>query len=163
MTDDAEKSSPEAERRKPGGRPFQPGQSGNPAGKPKGTRNRSTLIFEGLLDKAGPKLIRRAIKLAMDGDAGVMRALLPLLLPPRRDRGVQFPLPPIESAEDALRASQMILDGCASGVLSPVEAAELSKVLADHCRLYELTTLEAKLAAIEADRGIGLGERLPMQ
>jgi len=30
--------------------PFQPGQSGNPAGKPKGSRNKTTLAMEALLD-----------------------------------------------------------------------------------------------------------------
>jgi hypothetical protein len=29
---------------------FQPGQSGNPAGKPKGARNRTTLAIEALID-----------------------------------------------------------------------------------------------------------------
>ena len=31
---------------------FQPGQSGNPAGKPKGARNRTTLAVEALIDGA---------------------------------------------------------------------------------------------------------------
>ena len=31
---------------------FQPGQSGNPAGKPKGARNRTTLAIEALIDGA---------------------------------------------------------------------------------------------------------------
>jgi hypothetical protein len=65
---------------------FKAGSSGNPRGKLPGTRHRSTLILEALIDDAGPKLVRRAIKMAMDGDAGIMRALLALLLPPRRDR-----------------------------------------------------------------------------
>ena len=32
------------------GRPFKPGQSGNPAGKPKGARHRTTLAVEALLN-----------------------------------------------------------------------------------------------------------------
>ena len=30
--------------------PFQKGQSGNPAGRPRGSRNRSTILFENLLE-----------------------------------------------------------------------------------------------------------------
>jgi hypothetical protein len=38
-------------RHKPGpGRPFQKGQSGNPAGRPVGSRNRATQVAEAILD-----------------------------------------------------------------------------------------------------------------
>jgi hypothetical protein len=46
-----------AKRRRPGGTPFQPGVSGNPAGKPKGTQNRITKDLKaailGALEAAG--------------------------------------------------------------------------------------------------------------
>ena len=46
-----------AKRRRPGGTPFQPGVSGNPAGKPKGTLNRVTKDLKaailGALEAAG--------------------------------------------------------------------------------------------------------------
>ena len=32
------------------GKPFQPGQSGNPSGRPQGSRNKATLIAEQLID-----------------------------------------------------------------------------------------------------------------
>jgi Family of unknown function (DUF5681) len=44
--------------------PFEPGQSGNPAGKPKGTRNKTTLAVEALLDGEAETLTRKAIELA---------------------------------------------------------------------------------------------------
>jgi hypothetical protein len=80
VTEDPEKCRPDAGRKERKNGRFQPGQSGNPAGKRKGTRNRSTLVFEGLLDKAGPKILKKAIALAMGGDTQVLRALLPLLV-----------------------------------------------------------------------------------
>jgi Family of unknown function (DUF5681) len=43
---------------------FQPGQSGNPAGKPKGTRNKTTLAVEALPDGEAETLTRKAIELA---------------------------------------------------------------------------------------------------
>ena len=46
--------------------PFQPGQSGNRAGKRKGTRNKVTLAVEALLD--GETLTRKAIELAKAGE-----------------------------------------------------------------------------------------------
>jgi hypothetical protein len=51
------------------GRPFMPGQSGNPAGKPLGARNKVTLICEGLM---GPicthQVTARVVKRAAEGD-----------------------------------------------------------------------------------------------
>jgi hypothetical protein len=134
---------------------FQKGHSGNGGGRPKGSKNRSTLLFEGLLDKSGAKLIRVAIELALGGDSAVLRALLPLLLPPRKERPVAFPLPPIESAEDALRASETILAGAANGALAPSEAADLARLLEGHAKIYELHALEARIRECERERGIG--------
>ena len=47
---------------------FQPGKSGNPAGKPAGARNKTTLAVEALLDGEAEGLTRKAIELANAGD-----------------------------------------------------------------------------------------------
>lgn len=52
----------------PRGRPFLRGQSGNPAGKRPGTRNRATIIAEAMLDCETRPLLRGAIEDAKSGD-----------------------------------------------------------------------------------------------
>jgi hypothetical protein len=52
---------------------FKPGQSGNPAGKPRGSRNRTTLAVEALLDGEAETLTRKAIELAKAGDLAALR------------------------------------------------------------------------------------------
>ena len=44
------------------GRPFEPGKSGNPKGKPKGSRNQATLLAEALLDGEAEAITRKVIK-----------------------------------------------------------------------------------------------------
>ena len=46
------------------GWPFEPDQSGNPAGQPKGSRNKATLAVEALLDGEAEEITRKVIELA---------------------------------------------------------------------------------------------------
>src|SRR3954464_4414789 len=80
---------------------FKPGQSGNPAGKAKGTRHRATLALEALLDGEGGAITRKAVELALEGDTVALRLCLDRILPVRKDRPIQFELPAIQSAGDS--------------------------------------------------------------
>src|SRR4051812_32310521 len=92
------------QRRRGRGRPFQPGQSGNPAGKPKGTRHRVTMLAELLLDREAEVLVRKAIELALADDTVALRLCMERIMAPRRDRAVCFKLPELGSAQDAMKA-----------------------------------------------------------
>jgi Family of unknown function (DUF5681) len=81
------------QRRRGPGRRFQPGQSGNPAGKPKGTRNRATMLAEQLLDGEAETMVRTAIQWAKKGNMAALRLCLDRILPVRHDRPVRFALP----------------------------------------------------------------------
>jgi hypothetical protein len=89
--------------------------SGNVNGRPKGVPNRSTLVFQGLVEEHGPALIQKAVELALAGDGGLLRVFLGLLLPARRDRHVMLHLPEIRSAADALDASRLAVEAIAAG------------------------------------------------
>ncbi len=108
--------------RKQRGNPFKPGESGNPAGKPKGARHRATLAIELLLDGEAEALTRKAVELALEGDMQALRLCLERILPPRKDRPVSFDLAPIESATDAKKAMSSVLAAVASGEITPSEA-----------------------------------------
>src|SRR5260370_9096397 len=72
---------------------FQKGQSGNPAGRPRGSRNKATLAAETLLEDELERLTREAIDRAMDGDPLLLRLCITRLLPAPRGRRVQLDLP----------------------------------------------------------------------
>src|SRR5260370_25353583 len=71
---------------------FQKGQSGNPAGRPRGSRNKATLAAETLLEDELERLTREAIDRAMDGDPLLLRLCITRLLPAPRGRRVQLHL-----------------------------------------------------------------------
>lgn len=134
------------------GRPFKPGQSGNPAGKPKGTRHKTTLAIEAILDGEAEGLTRKAVELAMAGDITALRLCLDRLAPVRRDRPVTFDLPKVETTDDLPKATQAIMEAVAGGELTPSEAAELGKVVDAHAKAIEVTDLHRRLAALEEGR-----------
>ena len=71
---------------------FEPGRSGNPGGRPRGSRNRSTQALEAILDGEAEALTRRAIEMALEGDGPAMRMCLDRLMPVRKDRPITFTL-----------------------------------------------------------------------
>jgi hypothetical protein len=128
---------------------FKPGQSGNPRGKAKGTRHRTTLAMQALLEGEGEALTRKAVDLALAGDTVALRMCMDRLFPPRKDAAVTFALPKLETAADAVAASAALLAAVADGELTPSEAAELQKLVDGFTRAIEAHEFEQRLAKLE--------------
>ena len=131
---------------------FAPGQSGNPAGKAIGARNKTTLAIEALLEGEADALARKAIEMAKDGDGPALRMCLDRLAPPRKDAPVCFDLPPIKSVADAVEASSALLSAVAAGDVTPDEASRIMSLLTSHKVLVETGEFERRLEALEAKR-----------
>src|SRR3984957_20891944 len=92
-----------------GGKPFRKGKSGNPNGRPQGSRNATTLALETLLDGQATALTQKAIDLALAGDMAALRICLERILPPRKDRPITFDFPAITTAAEAAATMSAIL------------------------------------------------------
>jgi Family of unknown function (DUF5681) len=104
-----------------GAPPFQKGQSGNPKGRPVGSRNRVSLACDELLEGEAEAITRKAIEMAKDGDGPALRLCLDRIAPARKDRPVPFTLPTLETAADAKSAASAIVRAVADGDLTPVK------------------------------------------
>jgi Family of unknown function (DUF5681) len=122
---------------------FQPGQSGNPAGRPPGSRNKRTIIAEQLLDDSAGELTTAAIKCATEGDPAALRACLDRVAPKLRHRPLDFPLPDLVTLADTPVAFSAIARGLASGDLDVEEASALRRAVRD---------FTSALAAVERDK-----------
>lgn len=134
------------------GRPFQPGQSGNPAGRPKGARHKATILAEKLMQDDAEAVVNAVLTAAKGGDMTAARIVVDRLCPARKDNPVTFALPHIESAADAAGAMAAILAAVAAGDLTPVEAETISKLVETHLRALEASEFERRLAALERGR-----------
>lgn len=131
------------------GRPFEAGKSGNPRGRPKGSRNKATLAMEALLDGEANAILAKIVEKAKEGDPIALRLCLERLLPARRDRPVSFDMPDIKSAADASAASSAVLTACADGTLSLDEGNKVMAMIANHIRTLDAAEFEARLSAVE--------------
>ena len=137
-----------------GGR-FPEGVSGNPAGRPRGSKNALTLALEELLDGEAQEITRKAIERAKAGDHHALKLVLDRILPMRRGRPVPFELPEVEGAADVTRAHGAVLKACAAGTLTPEEGAMIASILDAKRRSIEVEEITRRLAVLEqaqADR-----------
>ncbi len=128
---------------------FEKGQSGNPGGRPKGSRNKTTLAVEALLDGEAETITRKAIEKAKDGDMTAIRLCMDRMVPPVKDKPVTFDLPEIDSAQDAAVTVGAVLRAVADGDLTPIEAAEVSKIVSTYVTALEASDLEQRIAKLE--------------
>jgi hypothetical protein len=114
---------------------FKPGQSGNPAGRAVGSRNKQTLAVEARLFEHAQELVDDLVERAKNGEPAAMRLAMERILPAGRGRPLPIELPPVRSAADADAAAAVIMDALKQGALSAREAVDLINVVAALSRL----------------------------
>lgn len=130
------------------GRPF---EKGNP-GRPRGSRNKSTLAAEALFEGEAEALSRKAVELALNGNVQALRICLDRVLAPRCERPIRVRLPPLGTAADVSKVSSALIVSAAQGELTPSEAASLMQLLESYVRTLLASNLEDRLSKLEAEQ-----------
>jgi hypothetical protein len=133
----------------PRGRPWVKGQSGNPAGRKPGCRNKATRAAEIYLDGEAEALIRLAVEQAFAGDSTALKLCLARTVAPRRERPVAIQLPPIRSAADIAPAIDAIATALTKGTITTGQAAELAQMLDTFVRAVDAVEFERRLTLLE--------------
>jgi Family of unknown function (DUF5681) len=127
---------------------FSKGQSGNPAGKPKGTLHKSTQAMQTLLEGEMEALTRKVVELALAGDTTALRLCLdriaPAIKPSAQRINLEMPAP--DNLTDTAKALVM---AAASGEIPPDIAAQLVSAVASVARVEEMEHVKERLEALE--------------
>lgn len=129
---------------------YKPGQSGNPAGRPKGCRNRATQAVLALMEGAGEEIVRAVVDAAKAGDLTAARMVIDRLAPPAKERPISIDnFPSTETVAGISQAQQIILNEVAIGNLTPGEGATLSGIAEARRKALESEELSERIAQLE--------------
>jgi hypothetical protein len=150
---DQQEATPAAHRG-PDGR-FPPGTSGNPAGRPRGARNKRTAELAELLDAGGGEIVGKLIARAKAGRPWAMRLAIERLLP-KLERRVEIDMPAeIKKAADVAEATATVIGCAARGEISLEEANAFLKLVEQQRRAIETNDLAVRLELLEREESDG--------
>ena len=126
---------------------WQPGQSGNPKGRPIGSRNKKNVIAEEF-EKDGSEVARVVMNAALEGDMQAANMVLQRLSPPLRARAekVTFELTPDAPLHE--QANQ-VLASVAEGAIDPETGKMLIDCIQSVAGIRAVDELEVRLIALE--------------
>ncbi|MBZ0265261.1 DUF5681 domain-containing protein [bacterium] len=128
---------------------FQAGESGNPNGRPSGSRNKASLAVEELLEGELEGLTRKAIELALEGNIQALRLCLDRLCPPKKDRKVSFAIPEVQTTSDVVKALSAITKAVSLGELTTQEGQAVASIMEHYRKAIELEEVEKRLTELE--------------
>ena len=130
---------------------FPPGKGGNPAGRPPGSRNKTTMMAQALFDKNGQIIVEKITELALEkGDLTALKICIDRIIPIQKSRTINFALPEIRTAKDVVAAYGAIIKAVSEGQLTPEEASRITTILDAMRRATDSVNIDERLSKIEA-------------
>jgi hypothetical protein len=129
---------------------FVKGQSGNPAGRRPGSRNKVTEVMEGLTGEDAERMASELMRLVRLGNPAAVRAYYDRIWPKRRGAPIPFELPAMRSAADLPAALGAIIQAAAVGEFNVEEFDTFIRAVERMGRILEIEDAAARLAEAQA-------------
>lgn len=127
---------------------FKPGTSGNPEGRPQGSKNRSTKLLE-TLDADVPALLAVTKEKALQGDMTAMRLLLERLLPVRKPVSPVFDIPELAMPSTLTEQAQAVFSGVCRGFIPPDVGSQLIMAIGATAKVLETDEVVRRIIQLE--------------
>jgi Family of unknown function (DUF5681) len=128
---------------------FQNGVSGNPKGRPKGSRNQATVALEELVGGDVERIASKATELALAGNPVALRLLFDRLWPVRQERPMAMDLPELSTTHGAAAKLGLVIEAVVAGRLLPSESERLANLITAQMKAKEWDELERRVSALE--------------
>ncbi len=132
-----------------GGYRFQKGKSGNPTGRPRGSKSVASKLLDSMGTEAAGSIMTSVIEAAQAGDMRAAEIVLARLWPVRRGRPIIMELPDTRSLEGLQAAMAKVVELMSAGQISTEEAASITAVLETNRKIIETVELQHRLQAVE--------------
>jgi len=117
------------------------------AGRPKGSGQAAH--YRAMLEPYAEELIQRVVDLAKDGDMAALKLCLDRLCAPLRPTDRHITIEGFDSCTGLSGKGDIVLAGVANGMITPVEASNLIRVISSQARIIEVDELERRVAELE--------------
>lgn len=131
---------------------FSKGVSGNPAGRPKGLRDKRNRLLTEILSKDEQGIAQKLAELAIDGNLAAISLCAEYLWSKNKTQGEPLELPSMVGKTIAEQGA-LIVDAMAAGEITPDEAGTAIQVIGSQSRILEVDDLTRRIAALEVRIG----------
>lgn len=128
---------------------FIKGKSGNPLGRPRGVRNRATVLAEKLFEDDIEEICKQAIDQAKKGNVHAIKLILDRILPIKKEASIFIDLPNVNNAQDILKAVNRVAEAVCEGKVTPSEGELLTRIIDRQAKAIELSDFELRLRSLE--------------
>ena len=148
------KKPPSSSSVKKGKKGFEKGVSGNPGGRPPGSKNKLSQLAQKLLEADAADIVTAIIEKAKAGDSTAQRLCLERIMPPIRSSAIQIDLPKFKTPQDILKGYDALFEALGKGDLTMDELDRLSDILEKQRKAIETVVLAEELQRIKEHLGL---------
>ena len=127
---------------------FRAGVSGNPRGRPRGSRDARTVALAQLLSSEGETIVSRLVDAAKRGRPWAVRLAFERLVP-KLERKLEFDIVAMRTAAEVRDAMETVILCAASGKISTEDARAFGQLIEQQRKAIETSELAVRLDLLE--------------